>query len=69
MKLTPVRKSKRFLYRNENGHEITLKQGRHSNLQLDKNEYLINHNTGQTWYKTDFVSEVVHNPAVGRVEV
>ena len=69
MKLTPIRKSKRFLYRNENGAEVTLKQGRHSNLQLGKNGYLINHNTGEKWYSDHFISEVVTNPAVGRVEI
>lgn len=69
MKLTSVRKSKRFLYRNYSGQEIHFKQGRHSNLQLGRQTGYTVQRTGALFTKGDFISEVVINPAVGAIEL
>lgn len=69
MRLTSVRKSKRFLYRNHGGHELHLKQGRHSRLQLGKAYYYSVVRTGEVFVKADYVSEVVLNPATGPIEM
>ncbi len=57
MKLTPIRKVKKFLYRNPNGDEINFKQGRHSNLKLGKTGYYETKD-GRRWTKADFIGEI-----------
>lgn len=67
MRLTSVRKQKKFLYVNDQGREIHFAQGRHSNLRLGKQKWY--GTSSQKWFKKDFVSEVIINPATGRIEV
>lgn len=57
IKLTPIRKVKKFLYRNPNGDEVNFKQGRHSNLKLGKTLYYETKD-GRRWTKADFIGEV-----------
>lgn len=69
MKLTSVRKSKVFLYVNDEGQEAHFKQGRHSNLQKGKTDAYKHKQTGAKWQKHHYVSEVILNPHTGRIEV
>ena len=67
MKLTPARRQKKFLYRNDDGIEVHFKQGRHSNLQLGKVKAYAR-TDGRSWRKEHFISEIVDTKQ-GPVEV